>query len=84
MQCSDRGLHRIGLRRARHPQRFFHQRQSLGDLAMIPQRAVLVFQQHDVAAIRRAAGAARVVQQHQRQQSLDLAPSRHQGVEQTT
>ena len=29
------------------------------------------------------AGAARVVQQHQRQQSLDLAAPRHQRVEQT-
>ena len=82
MQRGDRGLHRIGFRPARHPQRLFHQLQAFGDLRTIPQRAILLFQQHDVAACGLAPGAARVVQQHQRQQSLDLAALRHQRVEQ--
>ena len=82
MQRGDRGLHRVGFRRARQLQGVFHQLQAFGDLPMVPQRAILLFQQHDVAAGGLAPGAARVVQQHQRQQSLDLAPLRHQGVEQ--
>ena len=82
MQRGDGRLHRVGLRPARHPQRLFHQNQALRYLPAIPQRPVLLLQQHDVAACGLAAGTAGIVQQHQRQQPLDLAASRHQRVEQ--
>ena len=84
MQGCDRGLHRISLGAPRQPQRLFDQPQAFGDLAMVPQRAILFFQQHDVAAVGLAPGAARIVQQHQGQQTPDLASLRHQRVEQAT
>ncbi|MHC2316297.1 hypothetical protein ACVIHC_003343 [Bradyrhizobium diazoefficiens] len=84
MQRGDRGLHRIGLRPAGYAQCVVHETQTRLDLRAIPERAVLLFQQHDVADRRRASGAARVVQQHQGQQALDPGPVRHQPVEQTT
>ncbi len=58
MQRGDGRLHRIGLRPARHPQRLFHEKQALRYLPAIPQRPVLLFQQHDIAARGLAAGAA--------------------------
>ena len=67
MQRRNRSLHRIGLRPARYPQRVFHQLQTFGDLFTVPQRAILLFQQHDIAARRLARSAARVMQQHQGQ-----------------
>ena len=51
---------------------------------MVPQRAILLFQEYDIAAGCLASCAARVMQQHQGEQSLDLAPWRHQRIEQTT
>ena len=82
MQGCDRGLHRVSLRRAGHEQGFFHQLQPFGDLAKIPQRAILLFQEHDVAGSGFAPRAPRVVQQHQRQQPLDLAAPGYQHIEQ--
>ena len=46
-----------------------HQRLPLADLRAVPQRAVLVLEQDEVAVGRGARGAARFVQQHQRQQA---------------
>jgi hypothetical protein len=44
--------------------------------------AILVFEQHDVTIRRRPCPVPRIVQQHERQQSLDRRPARQQGVEQ--
>ena len=82
MKGGDRCLHRIGLRRSGRAQRLLDQRQALGDLLPVPKRAVLLFQEHDVPDSSLAAGAAGIMQQHQREQASDLAAAGHQRVEQ--
>src|SRR5438477_458785 len=49
-----------------------HEPYSLRDLISIPQRAVLIIEQNQLARRRGARGASRIVQQHQRQQSKRL------------
>ena len=48
-----------------------------GDLRGVPQRAVLVGEQHEIA-VTEARGAAGVVQQHHRQQGVHLGLVGHQ------
>ena len=58
-----------------------HQRGALGDLAGVPARAVLVLQQHELAGRVEARVAARVMEQHQREQAEHLGLVGHQGGE---
>ncbi len=76
VQRGDRRLHDVGPAAAQRERAVEH-RPARGDLAGVPQRAVLVGEQHElaVAEARRAAG---VVQQHQRQQAVHLGLVGHQ------
>ena len=67
----DRRLQRVRPEAPRR-QRALDQRRSLGDLRAVPQRAILLVQQDDLAVRGRAPGAARLVQEHQRQQAHRL------------
>ena len=60
------------------PQRGLQDSDALADLRRVPQRTVLVLQRHQVAASVQPRGAARVVQQHQRQQAGRLRFVGHQ------
>ncbi len=52
-------------------------RPSRANLGAVPERAVLVGEQHQLA-VAHACLAARIVQQHQREQAEDLGLIRHQ------
>src|SRR5213083_736161 len=59
-------------------QRGLDQRRTLVDLCAVPARSVLLLEQHDLAGPIEAARAPRVVQQHEREQSLRLGVSQQQ------
>ena len=82
MQSRNRSLNDIGTGTALNRQCLLDKLQSLGDLALVPKRAVLMLKQNDVAFRRLAAGASRVMKEHQREQASDLGTLRHQGIEQ--
>ena len=80
----DGGVHR-GDRRlqlvragAAPSERLLDQRRALGDLRVVPAGAVLVGQEHEVAAVVDTGVPAGVVQEHQREQSVDLGLVGHQ------
>ena len=60
------------------PQGALEHRDALADRGRIPPRAVLVFQGHDLAVGVQPRGPARIVHQHQRQQSGNLGLGGHQ------
>ena len=68
MHRRDRGLQRVRTEAPRR-ERPLDQRRPFRDLRAIPQRAILIVEQHDFAVRRRARRAPRLVQEHQRQQS---------------
>ena len=76
VQRRDRRLHDVGPR-PRSASARSSARAARGDLRRVPQRAVLVGEQHDLA-VAQARLAARVVQQHQRQQAVHLGLVGHQ------
>ena len=79
MDRRNRGLECIRARRpAAIAQRGLDQRRTLVDLCAVPARSVLLLEQHDLAGPIEAALASRVVQQHEREQSLRLGVSRQQ------
>ena len=63
--------------------RILEQTLALADPPAIPQRAVLIVEQHELAVFVDACGTARVVQQHQREQARDLGVVGHQAVQQS-
>lgn len=67
----DRGLQGVGPESPRG-QRTLDQRRTFLDLRPVPQAAVLVIETHQLARLIGACGAARVVQQHQREQTHQL------------
>src|SRR5207248_965706 len=71
MQRGNSGLHGVRAGRARRPECPIHQLQALLDLRLIPQPSILIFEQYDVAVGRGPSLAARVVQELQREESLD-------------
>ena len=71
MHRGNRRLQRVRAEPARR-QRAFHQSGPFGNQIALPERAVLVAQQDELAGRRRTRGAARFVQQHQRQQAHHL------------
>ena len=76
LQRRDRGLEHVRAAAAQR-QRPLEQRAPLVDLRGVPQRAVLILEQDELAAGNRAL-AARVVQQHQREQPEHLGLVGHQ------
>src|SRR3954468_21675934 len=66
----DRRLDRIRTRPCR--ERSPHQTHAFGDLIAVPQRAILIFQQDQIAVPCRARRTARIVEQHQREQANRL------------
>jgi hypothetical protein len=74
VQRGDRRLHRIGRGRRCGLQRRLDPRDALGDHPLVPEAAVLVLQQHDVAGCVEAGWPARFVQQHQRGEAADRTP----------
>ena len=76
MQRRDRGLDDIGAAAAQG-QRPVERGAAGGDLLRVPERAVLVGEQHQLA-IAEACPAAGVVQQHQREQAVHLGLVGHQ------
>ena len=71
MLGGDRGLQRVGAHGPRG-ERGRREREALVDLRAVPARAVLILEQHELAVRRRARLAARVVEQHQREQAARL------------
>jgi hypothetical protein len=71
----DRGLHLKRAHRERR-QRVADERHALGDGAAVPEAAVLLGERDERAVGRRPGRAARVGEQHQREQAGDLAVSR--------
>src|SRR5439155_120506 len=61
-------LQRVGTEAARW-RSAFGERDALGDLVAVPQGAILLLQQDQVSVARDSRSAARLVQQHQRQQT---------------
>ena len=51
-------------------QRLLHQAAAFRDLRVVPERSILVVEQHQFAVRGHARGAAGVVQQHQREQPV--------------
>ena len=79
MLGGDRRLQGVGTGRGgRRRQGSGSQGDALVDLARVPQRPVLVLEQDEIAVRAQAGIAARVVQQHQRQQARHLGLVRHQ------
>ncbi len=76
VQRGDRCLQQIGPVAAQR-ERTIERRAPGRDLRAVPQRAVLIGEQHDLA-VAHARGAARVVQQHQREQTEHLGLVGHQ------
>ena len=76
MQRRDRGLQDVRPAAAQGERTVEH-RLALGDLRPVPERAVLVGEQHELA-VAEARLAAGVVQQHQREQGLHLGLVGHQ------
>ena len=76
VQGRDRRLHDVGAAAAQGEGPVEH-RPPLGDLAGVPERAVLVGEQHQLA-VAEARLAAGVVQQHHRQQAVHLGLVGHQ------
>jgi hypothetical protein len=76
VQRSDRSLDHVRAGAAQR-QRAIEARAPFGDLRRVPQRAILLGQQNQLAVVR-ARRAARVVQQHHRQQPMHLRLVRHQ------
>jgi hypothetical protein len=72
----DGGLDRVRTEPARG-ERGFDERHPLGDAVAVPQRAILVFEEHDVAGGRSARGAARILQQQEREEP-DRPPARQE------
>jgi hypothetical protein len=68
VQSGDGGLELVGARPAAQ-QRPLQLRGALGDADVIPAAAVLVLEQHQVAAVRHPGVAPAVLHQHQRQQA---------------
>ena len=62
-------------------QRGLDERTALGDLVLVPARAVLVLQQDELPVAVEPSVAARVLEQHQREQAEHLRVVRHQGDE---
>ncbi|MFN8540920.1 MAG: hypothetical protein U0232_26005 [Thermomicrobiales bacterium] len=71
MDGGERGLQAVGAEAA-GGEGAFHQGQALGDLALVPAAAILVFEQDQVASGRGARRAPRFLEQHQRKQTHDL------------
>ena len=63
----------------RRAERLLDQRRALGDLRVVPARAVLVGQEHEVAVVVDTGVPAGVVQEHQRDEAVDLGLVGHQG-----
>ena len=76
VQRGDRRLDDVGPAAAQRERAVEH-RAALRDLLGVPARRVLVGEQHELAVVE-ARVAARVVQQHQRQQAVDLGLVGHQ------
>ena len=72
------GVHRRDCRLQRvrpetpRPERALHQRRSLGDHRTVPARTILLIQQNQLSVSRSARGPTRLVQEHQRQQSINF------------
>ena len=81
VQGGDGGLDGVGGGRRLGPQRRLDQGQALGDQRGVPEAAILVLQQHDIAGGVDPGRAAGVVQQHQRQQAHDRPAPGQQGVQ---
>ena len=84
MRCAsvdggDRGLEGVGADTA-GGERALDEARAVVDVAAIPERAVLVGEEHDLALGRRARRAPRFLQQHERQQAhgLGLGQELHQ------
>ena len=67
MHRGDRRLQREGTGFAAH--RLVDERQRLGDLRVVPAAAILLVEHDDVARLVEARLAARVVEQHEREES---------------
>ncbi len=80
----DGGDRRLQLVRTRRPvpQRTVEQPNAFLDLAAVPARPVLVFEQHDLAGRGVVRGTARVMQQHQRDQTACLGLVGHEAGDQ--
>jgi hypothetical protein len=76
LRC-DRRLERV---RARHPQ-VTDELETLVDLPPVPQPAILIFQEHELAIRARARVASRVLEKHECEQPGHLGLVGHQGAE---
>jgi hypothetical protein len=75
--CRDRGFDRVRARPA-HGERAGRERRRCADCLVVPARAVLVAEQHDVACGGKSRGRAGEVQPDERQQAEYLGFARHE------